>query len=441
MENFFTLIKKHIFSSQSINFLFLGISICFIFAFIFFMPEVIAIPLVKLLIILLVIFFYLLNFITLLKLINQVSRLDLETVQINAIIKSISDPVIAYTKDFEIVLVNTALEELIGLPREKLIGKIIRPEMVSDPLYGFLTRLIFPSLAPVVLERSMEGYPQIIKIKFLEPKEYIFEIVTSKVLDEKGRVYGFLKIIHDLTKEEEIKRTQSDFITVAAHQLRTPLAGISWILETLNNEDVGKLNEDQKKLVNDAQLAVKEALTTTEGLLQAAQIEGGKLGFQFQKADLIQLINETLKKFEALAKKDNIKLIFSSPPSLPEIVIDPFRIKLVLEILIDNAIKYNVKNGEVRIRVDLVKDKPFVIVSVEDTGIGIPEEELPYLFQKFFRSKVAMKEKTSGLGLGLYLAKKIIERHGGKIWVKSVYQRGSTFSFALPLDPSLIPKY
>ena len=441
MKNFLTLIKKHIFSSQSINFLFLGISIFFAFSFVFFMPEIIPLPLIKTLLVLLVIFFYLLNFITLLKLINQTFRLDLETIQVNAIIKSISDPVIAYTKDFEIVLVNTALEELVGLPREKLIGKIIRPEMVSDSFYGFLTRLIFPSLAPLVLERSTEGYPQVIKVKFLEPKEYIFEIVTSKVLDEKGRVYGFLKIIHDLTKEEEIKRTQSDFITVAAHQLRTPLAGAAWILEVLTSEDAGKLNEDQKKLLNDAHLALKEALATTEGLLQAAQIERGKLGFQFQKADLIQLIQETLTKFEPVAKKNNIKLIFYPPPPLQEIIIDSFRIKLVLEILIDNAVKYNVKNGEVRVRVDLPKNQPFVVVSVEDTGIGIPEEELPYLFQKFFRSKVAMKEKTSGLGLGLYLAKNIIERHGGKIWVKSVYQRGSIFSFALPLDPSLIPKY
>jgi len=120
---------------------------------------------------------------------------------------------------------------------------------------------------------------------------------------------------------------------------------------------------------------------------------------------------------------------------------DPFRIKLVLEILIENAIKYNVQNGEVRIKIDFLKDQPFVSVSVEDTGIGMTEEDLKKLFQKFFRASSAMKVETSGLGLGLYLAKNIVEKHGGKIWAKSVLNRGSTFTFTLPLDPSLIPKY
>jgi PAS domain S-box-containing protein len=441
MIKIFSLFKKHFLTSEFINYFFLGLCLIFTFFLLSYFPELITFPFIKPALGVLIAIFYFLNAFSFLYLLDQVKRLDLEKIQINAIIRSISDPVISYTKDFEIILVNSALEDLIGVPKEKLIGKIIRPEMVNDPTFGFLTRLIFPSLAPIVLERSTEGYPQTIKIKFLEPKEYVFEIVTSKVMDENGKVFGFLKIIHDLTKEEELKRTQTDFITVAAHQLRTPLAGLSWILELLSGKDMGPLNQDQQKLVNDAQLALREALSTVEGLLQAAQIESGKLGFQFEKTDLIKLIEETIKKYEPSAQRDNIKIILYPPPPLNEIFIDPFRIKLVLEILIDNAIKYNVKNGEVRIKVELLKDKPFVAVSVEDTGIGIPEQDLPKLFQKFFRASSAMKEKTSGLGLGLYLAKNIIERHGGKIWVKSVYQRGSIFTFVLPIDPSLIPKY
>ena len=118
---------------------------------------------------------------------------------------------------------------------------------------------------------------------------------------------------------------------------------------------------------------------------------------------------------------------------------DPIRIKLVLEILVDNAIKYNVKNGEVRIRLRRLEDKPFLAVSVEDTGIGIAPKEMSKVFTKFFRSPRVVKKETTGTGLGLYLAKNIIQRHGGKIWVKSELNRGSTFTFTLPLDPSYIP--
>lgn len=439
--NFFYLLKKHFLSSNFLNFLFLGLSLIFLFVLLFFVPELIVNLPVKRLLFLLVAIFYFLDAYYLLNLIETNSRTDLEKIQVNSIIRSISDPVISYDTNFEIILVNRAMEELVGLSQKELVGKIITPEMVKDSRYRFLAQLVFPSLAPIVLERSSEGYPQTIKVKFTQPKEYIFEILTNKVIDEKGQVYGFLKIIHNLTSEEELRQTQSDFITVAAHQLKTPLAGLNWILEMLSNQEMGPLNEDQLKLIQDARGALNEALSTVEGLLEAAQVESGKLGFQFQQADLVKLIEETLIKLEPLTKQNNIKLIFYQPPAPIELIMDPFRIKLVLEILIENAIKYNVQNGEVRIKIDFLKDQPFVSVSVEDTGIGMTEEDLKKLFQKFFRASSAMKVETSGLGLGLYLAKNIVEKHGGKIWAKSVLNRGSTFTFTLPLDPSLIPKY
>jgi Signal transduction histidine kinase len=115
------------------------------------------------------------------------------------------------------------------------------------------------------------------------------------------------------------------------------------------------------------------------------------------------------------------------------------RIKLVLEILIDNAIKYNVLNGEVHVSLSLDPQKPFINISVQDTGMGIDPKDQERLFSKFFRSEKVIKEQTGGIGLGLYLAKNIVERHGGRIWVKSEPGRGSIFTFSLPLDPAYIP--
>jgi len=437
MGGFFKKLKKHFFSTQFLPFLFLGLLIVtqIVFNWLLLLDKLLVTILSSFLII-----FWLGAAVFVLDLIDTSSRLDLERNQINAMIRSIEDPAISYSNDFEIILVNPAMERFSGLSRKELIGKIIKPELSNDNRYGFFTKLIFPSLAPIVLERSADIYPQTIKVKFDEPKELTLEIVTTKVIDEQGNVFGFLKVIHDLTKEEALQKTQKDFITVAAHQLRTPLSGLSWVFELLAKKEIGSLTPEQEQAIDQGKKAVAESLKTVEDLLSAAQIEEGKFGFQFIVADLSKIIEDVFTKFEPSAQKDNVKLIFYRPNfKLEPFVMDSMRVKLVLEILVDNAIKYNVKNGEVRVKIASIPNKSFVGISVEDTGMGIDPEDTSKLFTKFFRAQKVMKEKTSGIGLGLYLAKNIIERHGGKIWVQSVAGRGSTFTFTLPLDPAYIP--
>ena len=436
MLNFFKKLNKHFSSPQLLSFWFFG---GLIIAQIVFNSLWIIWPLNWFISIALIIF-YLVMAVVFVGAVDNLSRLDLERNQINAMVSSINDPAISYTDNFEIILVNKAMEKFIGISKKELIGKNITPELSNDTRYGLLSKLIFPSLAPVVLEKSIDTYPEKIKVKFYKPKELIVEIITTKVIDEKGKVYGFLRIIHDLTKEEVLRKTQSDFITIVAHQLRTPLSGLSWILEMLSNKEMGSLTLEQEKLIDDGRKAMKESLKTVEDLLNAAQIEEGRFGFQFSTADIKKTIENVLIKFEPAAKINDVKLIFQRPEfQLEPFVMDSLRVKLVLEILVDNALKYNVKNGEVRIRIDPMEGKPFILISVEDTGIGISREDLSRLFTKFFRSKAALKGQTSGIGLGLYLAKNIIDGHGGKIWVKSALGRGSIFTFSLPIDSDYIP--
>jgi len=434
--DFFEKLKKHLFSSSFLPFLFLGLLLIVNSVFCYLFEVDLPLKLISFLGLVL----WLITSILAINLIDISSRLQLERTQINAMIRSIDDPAIAYSQNFEVILVNPALEKLTNLKKEELIGKIITPEMANNQKFSLLVKIIFPSLAPAVLEQQLDTYPQKVKVKFFEPQELTLEIVTTKVIDEKGKVYGFLKVIHNLTREENLRKIQSDFITIAAHQLRTPLSGLNWILDVLSQNETGPLNETQKDLLEKAKAALSESIETVEDLLNAAQIEEGKFGFEFSLNDLEKIIETTLVKFEPIAEKNNIKLIFYRlKPPLNPIVIDPLRIKLVMEILIDNAIKYNVLNGEVRIKLEVLKDRPFVMVSVEDTGIGISEEEKEKVFTKFFRSQKVVKKETLGTGLGLYLAKNIIERHGGKIWFKSEENRGTTFYFTLPLDPSFIP--
>ena len=436
MLDFFQKLNKHFSSSQLLPFWFFG---GLVIAQVIFNSLWIIWPLNWFINIALIIF-YLVIAAIFIGAVDKVSRLDLERNQINAMVSSINDPAISYTENFEIILVNKAMERFIGISKKELIGKNITPELSNDARFGLLSKIIFPSLAPVVLEKSIDLYPEKIKVKFYQPKELILEITTTKVIDDKGNTYGFLRIIHDLTKEELLRKTQSDFITIVAHQLRTPLSGLSWILEMLAKKEVGSLTSDQEKLIDDGRKAMEESLKTVEDLLNAAQIEEGRFGFQFSMADIQKTIENVLIKFEPVAKINDVKLIFQRPEfQLKPFVMDPLRIKLVLEILVDNGLKYKVKNGEVRIRIDPMEGKPFVLISVEDTGVGISREDLSRLFTKFFRSKAALKGQTSGIGLGLYLAKNIVSRHGGKIWAKSALGRGSIFTFSLPIDPDYIP--
>jgi len=436
MLNFFQKLNKHFSSSQLLPFWFFG---GLVIAQIVFNSLWVIWPLNWFINIALIIF-YLAMTVVFIGAVDKISRLDLERNQINAMVSSINDPAISYTENFEIILVNQAMEKFIGISKKELIGKNITPELSNDARFGLLSKIIFPSLAPVVLEKSIDTYPEKIKVKFYQPKELILEIITTKVIDDKGNPYGFLRIIHDLTKEELLRKTQSDFITIVAHQLRTPLSGLSWILEMLAKREVGSLTSEQEKLIDDGRKAMKESLKTVEDLLNVAQIEEGRFGFQFSMADIEKIIENVFIKFEPVAKINDVRLIFQRPEfQLKPFVMDPLRVKLVLEILVDNGLKYNVKNGEVRVNINPMEGKPFILISVEDTGVGISREDLSRLFTKFFRSKAALKGRTSGIGLGLYLAKNIIDRHGGKVWAKSALGRGSIFTFSLPIDSDYIP--
>lgn len=436
MTKFLSNFKKYAFTNQMMLFWLLGLLLAVQITFNFLW---LAQPFNSILSALLIILYISLGII-LLKLVSILENLDIERNQINAMIRSINDPAISYTTNFEIVLVNPAMEKFVNLSQKELKGKIITPELANNPHYGFLTRLIFPSLVPTIISRSVGSFPQKMKVQFYHPRELTLEIITTKVVGQNGRLYGFLKIIHNLTAEEMLKKTKSDFITVAAHQLRTPLSGLSWSLEMLLKKEMGPLNKEQEQILNQAKSAVQESLKTVEDLLSTAQITEGHFGFSFKKTDLINLIKEVFTKFVPAANKKNVKLILYPPDfKLTPFTMDPLRIKIVLETLVDNAIKYNITNGEVRIRINKLKDKPFIAISVEDTGQGIDPKDIPHLFTKFFRAETVMKKQTSGIGLGLYIAKNIVRGHGGDIQVRSVLGRGSVFTFTLPLDPSYLP--
>lgn len=370
----------------------------------------------------------------------RVSNIESEKAQVDGMLASMHDALIAYDKDFKITLVNESLEILCNIKKEDVLGKKITPEWNNFEKYALLAKIVFPSLAPEMTRMSDNRGPSRVMIKMFKPKEYILEIVTSKVQNLYDRSFGFVKIIKDRTRENQLLKTKSDFITVAAHQLRTPLTGITWAVEVLYKKELGEINTVQEKTLKQSLDALTEMSLTIDELLKAASIEDGKFDYTFAMADIIEIINEVLKALTVKATQKNIKFVFYPPEfKVPKFVMDRDKIKTLITNLVDNAIKYNVTNGEVRIKIQQIVDKPFIKISIEDTGIGMDTVDKEKVFDKFYRSPSVLKSHTSGIGLGLYISKNIVQNHGGQIWVDSIEKRGSMFNFVLPVDHNYIP--
>jgi len=201
------------------------------------------------------------------------------------------------------------------------------------------------------------------------------------------------------------------------------------------------LRAEDKEAVTSGLNAATRMLKIVNDLLDVAKIEEGRYGYNLQPVNFVDFLAKLLSGAEAVAKQYSVKLYFDrGPVEGITLTIDPDKLSIAVSNLLDNAIKYNVPNGSVTVKIEQLADKPYLQVSIKDTGIGIPPEDVKKLFSKFFRAENVVKKETAGSGLGLYIAKNIINRHGGVIWAESTLGRGTTFYFTLPLDPNLIPK-
>lgn len=348
------------------------------------------------------------------------------------IIRNLPIGIVLYDADFRVQLFNPAAEEIFGISAEEAKRQKIEASLASDPKLQLFVRVVFSTLAPVVITRSDPGkYPQLADISFDDPHLEL-SVITDVVRDEKGGVRGFFKIITNKTREANLIKSKTEFITVAAHQLRTPLTAVNWALESLEQSIQ---DPSQKELLDTAFGAVKNSLKIVNDLLDVSKIEEGRFGYEFRQVGIVDFLEKVLGQISDLAKQYGIRFYFDHPQDADVTVsLDEQKMGIVFFNLFDNAMQYNVEHGEVTVRVQKDAAKNAVVVSVHDTGIGIPSEQLDKLFSKFFRAENAKKTVANGNGLGLYIARNIARAHGGDIWVESELNRGTTFFVSIPLD-------
>ena len=365
--------------------------------------------------------------------------LQLERRRLETIIADLNDGVVAYDNDFKMLVFNKAAEQIFNVKADRILQQSFTLQ-VKERLpaeYRLLLAVLFPALAPIVVRRSEPGiYPQVLDFTFTEPAVEL-RVSTSRILGDDGESLGFIKIVRDRTREIDLLRSKSEFIEIASHQLRTPLTGIVWAWESLVNED---LKPETHALAASGLQATKHLGDIIDDMLDVSRIEEGRFGYDFISQDIVAFLQKIVDEAGLAATKYQVKVYFEAPAEKNiALTFDPKKLAIAVSNLIDNALKYNVKNGQVVVKAELVVGEPYIKISVSDTGIGIPEKDLSKLFAKFFRSDNASRFATEGTGLGIYIAKNVVERHGGKIWVESELNRGTTFYFTLPTDPALIP--
>ncbi len=233
-------------------------------------------------------------------------------------------------------------------------------------------------------------------------------------------------------KKAKVDKVQSDFVNLTSHQLRTPLSGMKWLLELLQKQDTGSLNKKQKDFIEKIYTSNERMIALVNDLLEVSRIEQGQTQLYLQPTDLTSVIQAIIKEKEKEIKKKRLQVSFTiEQEPFPMVQTELNKIKQATHNVISNAIAFT--PGEGKVTINLKKDGDSALVSVADSGIGIPKDQQSQIFSRFFRGTNIRTLETTGTGLGLYIAKAFIEGSGGRIWFKSEENKGTTFYFTLPI--------
>lgn len=269
-------------------------------------------------------------------------------------------------------------------------------------------------------------------------KKRISELeLTLEAMDKGARmlVRRDLELRRANIKLQLLDKSKSEFVSIAAHQMRTPLSAIKWSQQMLFDQELGPLNDDQKKVVRQTQHSVTRLVRLINNLLDADHLELGKHTFDYKEVNLLTILKDVVNDLRPNAEEKHVKLEFHYDDGVPKIKASAERLQDVFFNLIDNAIKYTKAEGQVVIH--LRDDIEHLRISIKDNGMGIPPEHIPKLFTRFSRADNARRIDPDGSGLGLYIVKRIIEVLGGTIEVHSIEGEGTEFLVSFPIKSSL----
>ncbi len=369
------------------------------------------------------------------------SKVETAKAKDEAILSSIGDGVIAIDSNKRIIVMNKIAEKLLGWKIKEAIGKLYEEVVLLEDEKGNLVpvndRQLNKAFASLTTTTTTNFY-LISKNKIKFP---VAITVSPIILDKK--IIGAIEVFRDITKEKEIDKAKTEFVSLASHQLRTPLTAINWYVEMLKSGDAGELNKSQKKYLEEIYKGSERMVKLVNDLLNISRIETGGLKVEPEPVDLVLLIKDIIHEIEPWSTALNHEIIFKKTEvSLPKINVDKILMRQVIHNIINNAVRYSPEKSSISVVLEK-KDVEYV-VRVSDEGIGIPKEAQGRIFEKFFRADNAREVEGEGSGIGMYISKSIADVSGAKLWFESptLFKKikekeagyGTTFYLAIPIS-------
>ncbi len=346
---------------------------------------------------------------------------------------SIGDGAITTDEYGRITRINPIAQNILGYSEKEALGMWFPKLLAAYDDDG----LVVPLIERPVTRAFVTGKIISERVHYKNKDGKLLPIsMTISPIMVKNQPVGCIEIFRDITNEVEIDKMKSDFISLASHQLRTPLSAIKTYTHMLLDGFMGPLTKPQIKSLKTIVSASNRMNETISTLLNITRIESGSIVVAKKPVLIDQLLDEVINEHHLAAIDKDIKINFSHPSTKIRLISDGVVLKEIFANLLSNALKYTPNGGQVKISIKSTQAK--LIISVQDSGMGIPLESQPNVFTKFFRADNVVKKETSGTGLGLYLVNGLVKELGGEVWFETKENKGSIFFVSLPLLPHII---
>jgi PAS domain S-box-containing protein len=351
-----------------------------------------------------------------------------EKAKADALFASIGEAAIATDEQGKIMKVNGVALDLLECSEADLMGKSYIPTIRVFNMKG---EELEPLERPI-MRALQEGRPITENVQFVKMDGTQFPaVITASPIMLEGKPIGTIEVFRDITAEQQVDRAKTEFVSLASHQLRTPLTAMRWFLELTLKGSMGELSPEQTTSLEEVYKANLRMIELVNALLSVARIEIGTLTVTPVPSDIKQLAQNAAFELHPLITAKKLRFTEEYDETLPVIPLDPELTHVIFQNLLTNAVKYTPEGGSVSLKIE--RRGRSVMIAVNDTGYGIPKSQQRHLFTKLFRADNVREKDTDGTGLGLYIVRSIVENSRGKIWFESKEGEGTTFYIKLPL--------
>lgn len=344
-----------------------------------------------------------------------------------AIVGSSEDAIIGQTKEGRITTWNAGAESLLQYKEDEIIGKqfsVLIPEDKKEEREIILEKIL--------KGQRVEHYDSLRRRR--DGTLVDVSVTVSPIINEVKEIIGASAVLRDITREKQIDRAKTEFVSLASHQLRTPLSAINWYAELLRDGEAGKMSKQQKEFVDEIFAGNQRMVKLVNELLNVSRIDFGNFTIDPIELDVLDIAKSVVKELTPSISKKKLNVVEEYSPKKINYIADPNILRIVIQNLVSNAVKYTPEKGKIIVKVMLEEEIKKLLIEVSDTGYGIPAEQQNQIFSKLFRADNVKEMDAIGTGLGLYVLKSIVEESGGTVSFESELGEGSTFTVLLPIE-------